>query len=81
CDDFVQAMEFASNVDLSDFRLWYIQVVTPIVTVHDDYNPESEQYTLIISQRTAPSGEQSEKQPLHVPVAIELYDNESMVIP
>ncbi|MFK9526489.1 M1 family aminopeptidase, partial [Escherichia coli] len=46
CDDFVQAMEDASNVDLSHFRLWYSQSGTPIVTVHDDYNPETEQYTL-----------------------------------
>ncbi|WP_278185101.1 M1 family aminopeptidase, partial [Raoultella planticola] len=50
CDDFVQAMEDASNVDLSHFRLWYSQSGTPIVTVHDAYNPKTEQYTLTISQ-------------------------------
>ncbi|VCW17477.1 Aminopeptidase N [Klebsiella pneumoniae] len=60
CDDFVQAMEDASNVDLSHFRLWYSQSGTPIVTVHDDYNPETEQYTLTISQRTPPTAEQAE---------------------
>nr|VXZ86468.1 Aminopeptidase N [Klebsiella pneumoniae] len=81
CDDFVQAMEDASNVDLSHFRLWYSQSGTPIVTVHDDYNPETEQYTLTISQRTPPTAEQAEKQPLHIPFAIELYDNEGKVIP
>ncbi|MFP1591112.1 M1 family aminopeptidase [Escherichia coli] len=43
CDDFVQAMEDASNVDLSHFRRWYSQSGTPIVTVKDDYNPETEQ--------------------------------------
>ncbi len=31
CDDFVQAMEDASNVDLSHFRRWYSQAGTPIV--------------------------------------------------
>ncbi len=81
CDDFVQAMEDASNVDLSHFRRWYSQSGTPIVTVHDDYNPETEQYTLTISQRTPPTAEQAEKQPLHIPFAIELYDNEGKVIP
>ncbi|MFS7608553.1 DUF3458 domain-containing protein [Klebsiella pneumoniae] len=70
CDDFVQAMEDASNVDLSHFRLWYSQSGTPIVTVHDDYNPETQQYTLTISQRTPPTAEQAEKQPLHIPFAI-----------
>ncbi len=49
CDDFVQAMEDASNVDLSHFRRWYSQAGTPVVTVKDDYNPETEQYTLTIS--------------------------------
>lgn len=74
-------MEDASNVDLSHFRRWYSQSGTPIVTVHDDYNPETEQYTLTISQRTPPTAEQAEKQPLHIPFAIELYDNEGKVIP
>lgn len=81
CDDFVQAMEDASNVDLSHFRRWYSQSGTPIVTVHDDYNPETEQYTLTISQRTPPTSEQAEKLPLHIPFDIELYDNEGKVIP
>ena len=81
CDDFVQAMEDASNVDLSHFRRWYSQSGTPIVTVKDDYNPETEQYTLTISQRTPATPDQAEKQPLHIPFAIELYDNEGKVIP
>jgi len=81
CDDFVQAMEDASNVDLSHFRRWYSQAGTPVVSVRDDYNPETEQYTLTISQMTPPTAEQQEKQPLHIPFDIELYDNEGKVIP
>ncbi|WP_151992699.1 aminopeptidase N [Buttiauxella massiliensis] len=81
CDDFVQAMEDASNVDLSHFRRWYSQAGTPVVTVHDDYDPENELYTLTISQTTPPTAEQQEKHPLHIPFDIELYDNEGKVIP
>ncbi|EMD1654659.1 aminopeptidase N [Pluralibacter gergoviae] len=81
CDDFVQAMEDASNVDLSHFRRWYSQSGTPVVTVHDDYNPETEQYTLTIRQHTPPSADQPEKLPLHIPFDIELYDGEGKVIP
>ncbi|WMY73036.1 aminopeptidase N [Buttiauxella selenatireducens] len=81
CDDFVQAMEDASNVDLSHFRRWYSQAGTPVVTVRDDYDPEKELYTLTISQTTPPTAEQQEKQPLHIPFDIELYDNEGKVIP
>ncbi|MGB7800294.1 aminopeptidase N [Buttiauxella sp.] len=81
CDDFVQAMEDASNVDLSHFRRWYSQAGTPVVTVRDDYDPEKELYTLTISQTTPPTAEQHEKHPLHIPFDIELYDNEGKVIP
>jgi len=81
CDDFVQAMEDASNVDLSQFRRWYSQSGTPVLTVRDDYNPELEQYTLHVTQQTPPSADQKEKLPLHIPLDIELYDNEGKVIP
>ncbi len=33
CDDFVQAMEDASNVNLSHFHRWYSQSGTPVVTI------------------------------------------------
>jgi aminopeptidase N len=81
CDDFVQAMEDASNIDLSHFRRWYSQSGTPVVTVHDDYNPETEEYRLTIKQHTPPTADQQDKQPLHIPFDIELYDGEGQVIP
>ncbi|MBD8107531.1 aminopeptidase N [Erwinia persicina] len=81
CDDFVQAMEDASNVDLSQFRRWYSQSGTPVLSVRDDYNPELEQYTLHVTQMTPPTADQKEKLPLHIPLDIELYDGEGKVIP
>ncbi|BDH46465.1 aminopeptidase N [Salmonella enterica subsp. enterica serovar Choleraesuis] len=81
CDDFVQAMEDASNIDLSHFRRWYSQSGTPVVSVQDDYNPETEEYTLTIKQHTPPTADQAEKLPLHIPFDIELYDNHGKVIP
>jgi aminopeptidase N len=81
CDDFVQAMEDASNIDLSHFRRWYSQSGTPVVTVHDDYNPETEEYRLTIKQHTPSTADQQDKQPLHIPFDIELYDGEGQVIP
>ncbi|MCU5775047.1 aminopeptidase N [Erwiniaceae bacterium BAC15a-03b] len=81
CDDFVQAMEDASNIDLSQFRRWYSQSGTPVLSVRDDYNPELEQYTLHVTQMTPPTADQKEKLPLHIPLNIELYDGEGKVIP
>ncbi|MCR0998820.1 aminopeptidase N [Serratia rubidaea] len=80
CDDFVQAMEDASNVDLSLFRRWYSQSGTPVLTVRDDYDAEQQQYRLQVSQHTAPTADQPQKQPLHIPLDIELYDSEGNVI-
>lgn len=80
CDDFVQAMEDASNVDLSLFRRWYSQSGTPLLTVRDEYDAERQQYRLHVSQKTAPTVDQQEKLPLHIPLDIELYDGEGNVI-
>ncbi|WON78224.1 aminopeptidase N [Serratia sp. UGAL515B_01] len=80
CDDFVQAMEDASNVDLSLFRRWYSQSGTPVLTVRDDYSAERQQYCLHVSQKTEPTADQQEKLPLHIPFDIELYDSEGNVI-
>ncbi|EQC1055437.1 TPA: aminopeptidase N [Providencia rettgeri] len=80
CDDFVQAMEDASNVDLSLFRRWYSQSGTPVLTVRDEYSPEKQQYTLHVSQMTPPTADQAEKKPLHIPLDIELYDEQGGII-
>jgi len=80
CDDFVQAMEDASNVDLSLFRRWYSQSGTPILTVRDDYDVEKQTYTLTVSQKTPPTPDQTEKLPLHIPLDIELYDPQGGII-
>lgn len=81
CDDFVQAMEDASNVDLSLFRRWYSQSGTPILTVRDEYLAEKQQYILHVSQMTPLTADQSEKHPLHIPLDIELYGEDGAVIP
>jgi aminopeptidase N len=74
-------MEDASNVDLSRFRRWYSQSGTPLLTVRDEYDAETQQYRLHVSQKTAPTADQPEKLPLHIPLDIELYDSEGNVIP
>ncbi|MEI7063477.1 aminopeptidase N [Dickeya chrysanthemi] len=81
CDDFVQAMEDASSVDLSQFRRWYSQSGTPVVTVRDDYDAATRQYHLHVSQMTPVGADKQPKLPLHIPLDIELYDGEGNVIP
>jgi aminopeptidase N len=72
CDDFIQAMQDASAVDLQHFRLWYSQSGTPELTASHQYNAASQQLTLTLTQHTAPTTDQADKQLLQIPVAIEL---------
>lgn len=75
-DDFVQAMEDASGIDLSHFRLWYSQSGTPVLTITDHYDAETHCYTLKIHQHTAPTAGQTDKKPLHIPLSIALLDQQ-----
>ncbi|QTF08118.1 aminopeptidase N [Brenneria izadpanahii] len=81
CDDFVQAMEDASGVDLSQFRRWYSQSGTPVLTIRDEYDAQSQQYTLVVSQMTPVGADKQAKLPLHIPLDIELYDKLGQAIP
>lgn len=73
-DDFVQAMQDASGVDLTAFKRWYHQAGTPDVSVEDSYDAVAKRYTLTISQETKPTPGQPEKLPLVIPVAMGLLD-------
>ncbi|OBT12203.1 aminopeptidase N [Vibrio sp. UCD-FRSSP16_10] len=81
CDDFVAAMQDASGVDLTQFKLWYSQSGTPTVTVTDSFDAVNKTYTLDVRQHTPPTATQQEKQALHIPFDIELYRADGSVIP
>src|SRR6185295_7471518 len=73
-DDFVQAMDDASGVDLTQFRRWYSQAGTPEVSVRCAFDAAASTYALVIAQRTGPTPGQPDKLPLHVPFAVGLVD-------
>ncbi|HET8996104.1 MAG TPA: DUF3458 domain-containing protein, partial [Acetobacteraceae bacterium] len=71
-DDFLQAMQDASGVDLQRFKRWYHQAGTPIVSVSDSYDAATRTYTLTLKQHTPPTPGQPDKQPVVIPVALGL---------
>ena len=81
CDDFVQAMQDASGVDLAQFKRWYDQAGTPVLSVIDSYDPDSRIYTLSIEQSTPPTPGQPQKLPLHIPLAIGLVGADGRDLP
>ncbi|MGF1747749.1 aminopeptidase N [Vibrio cionasavignyae] len=80
CEDFVCAMEDASGIDLNQFRLWYSQSGTPTVSVKADYDVNAQTYALTLTQCTKPTQDQQEKQALHIPFDVELYDSEGNIL-
>lgn len=76
CDDFVSAMQAVSERDLALFSRWYSQSGTPEVTVKRQYDDASSLHTLTFSQHTPATADQKDKQPLLLPVAIELIDDD-----
>jgi aminopeptidase N len=81
CDDFVNAMMSASNVDLNQFKTWYSQSGTPKLVVKESYCTDKQEYQLEIKQIHKATADQSTKQNLHIPFAVEFLDSAGQVLP
>ncbi|TAN66929.1 MAG: aminopeptidase N [Methylobacter sp.] len=81
CDDFVSAMEDANSVDLSQFRRWYAQAGTPVLTVRQHYDSSTQTLTLTLNQSCPPTPGQAVKEPLHIPVTMGLLNKDGSVAP
>ncbi len=75
CEDFVCAMEASSGSDLSQFRYWYSQAGTPTVKVKTHYDQEAQTYKISLSQSSPDTPDQTDKNPLHIPFTIALFDS------
>jgi aminopeptidase N len=71
-EDWVQCMEDASGMDLSQFKLWYSQAGTPEVKASGRYDEDSKTYTLTLEQFVPPTAGQPTKQVMHLPIAVGL---------
>ena len=80
-DDFVQAMADASGVDLAQFKRWYDQAGTPVVSVTADYDTAAKLYMLTVTQSTRPTPGQDTKLPLHIPFAVGLVGTDGSDLP
>ncbi len=72
CEDFVKALEEANSVELNQFRRWYSQAGTPVLSVSQRYDAAAQQLHLTIQQSCPPTPNQTEKLPLHIPVKLGL---------
>ncbi|MCS4503236.1 aminopeptidase N [Arhodomonas aquaeolei] len=81
CEDFLAAMADANDVDLGQFARWYNQSGTPVMRVSDEYDPADGRLTLTVTQETAPTADQPDKAPLHIPLAIGLVGADGADLP
>ena len=76
-EEFISAMEAVSQVDLQQFRRWYKQAGTPVVSVIEEYNDASNTYNVTLSQATPATPKQKEKLPFHMPVKVSLMNQQA----
>ncbi|HWM42364.1 MAG TPA: aminopeptidase N [Burkholderiales bacterium] len=69
CDDFVQAMQDASGIDLQQFRRWYDVAGTP--TLDCEGRHENGQFVLTVKQSMNP--------PFHIPFAVKVGEHEQVL--
>ncbi len=69
CDDFVQAMQDASGVDLSQFKRWYDVAGTPVLDCSGSFAGKT--FELKVSQSMTP--------PFHIPLAVKIGSEERML--
>ncbi|MFT7387558.1 MAG: aminopeptidase N [Candidatus Endobugula sp.] len=73
-NEFVSAMEAVSQRDLTQFKYWYTQAGTPVITVTDDYDAQTQRYVLTVKQHCpdTPEAKGVDKHPLHFPLSMGL---------
>ena len=71
-EEFVQAMEAASGIDLAQFRRWYSQAGTPVLELEGQYVESENIFRLQVKQHCPPTPQQPEKKPLHIPLRLGL---------
>lgn len=86
CDDFVNAMETAlqeqhPDANLQQFRRWYSQSGTPVVSARWVHDAGAKTWTLTLEQRCPPTPGQADKQPFHIPFAVGLLDANGRDLP
>jgi aminopeptidase N len=69
CDDFVQAMQDASGIDLAQFKRWYDVAGTPVLEAKSAY--ENGRLSLTLKQSMSP--------PFHIPFAVKVGEHEEVL--
>ena len=78
-DDFRQAMQDASGVDLGQFQRWYEQSGTPMIDIERRYDAEEKTLALVVRQDAGLTKEKSNLA-FHLPMRLSLFDQQGGAI-
>jgi len=81
CDDFVAAMADANGVDFSQFKHWYSQAGTPVVTITRHYSSDTQTLTLHFHQKLPKTAAKTERKPMVIPITLGLVGGNGAVVP
>jgi aminopeptidase N len=76
CDDFIDAMQAGSGVELTQFRLWYEQSGTPRVALTQHYDSDDKLLTLTFTQQSTGLANDNA---LLIPINIEFINSQGQV--
>ena len=79
-DDFRQAMQDASGIDLSRFQRWYEQAGTPRVNIRRSYDSDSRRLVLEISQQPGTTRGELNR-PFQMPMRLALFAADGQALP
>ncbi|MBC7478323.1 MAG: aminopeptidase N [Pseudorhodobacter sp.] len=83
-EDWLKVFEDTTGRDLTQFKRWYSEAGTPVVTVAEDWLPQDQggTYRLTLTQKNPPTPGQPDKAPKVIPVAVGLLNpNGDEVLP
>ena len=73
-EDFLACFTEISGRNLDDFKLWYSQAGTPLLTVRTGHDAARGVFRVEIAQSLGPTPGQSSKSPMTMPIALGLVD-------
>lgn len=76
-EDFVKAMEDANGADLKQFRRWYHQAGTPLLSLSEIHKPDQQKLMLTVKQ----TSDNEQNQPFHIPLAVGVIDAQGNEVP
>ncbi len=79
-EEFLEAMQSQSPVDLTQFKRWYAQERTPTLKVSSDYRPESAELVLTIIQTVPKNTKNQEQLPYAFPLSIALLSESAETV-